>query len=38
MHSESDSSEVACVCPVMHVRVSARGGMVAVVVAMGLVR
>ncbi len=38
MHSESDSGEVACVCPVTHVRVGARGGMVAVVAAMGLVR
>ncbi len=25
MHSESDGGEVACVCPAMHVRVSARG-------------
>ncbi len=38
MHSESDGGEVACVCPTMHVRVGARGGMVAVVAATGLVR
>ena len=37
MHSESDGGRVACVCPEMHVRVGARGGMVAVVVATGLV-
>jgi len=37
-HSESDGSRVDCVCYVMHVRVGARRGMAAVVVAMGLVR
>ena len=38
MHSESDSSGAACVCHMMHMRVSARDGMVAVVAATGLAR
>ncbi len=38
MHSESDGSGVAYVCHAMHVRVGARDGVVAVVVATGLAR
>ncbi len=38
MHSESDGGGVACVYPATHVRAGARGGMVAVVAATGLMR